>query len=544
MMVKVGRILLFVSILFFLFTLCILSDNSIDVEIYGGISNIKMGDYNSYIDASNDNNKSLGITSLIKKIEAGLLPEMNICYYINMPLFTLGLYLKNQFLLIWDASSVVQWGSGKPAQIIEVDFNVLYTGVGARINISNNDFPYLTGFAGIDGGVCYYFWNKMYEEVNQETGENIYKIIKQWSTIIPGMNIETGIQWMLSETIGFGLKVGYRLAKGNVTVKIININGWAGLSESEDNVDYSGFYSGAGLIIKFNPDLRKSGDEKIDKNSNFPGLSLWLYKEAKSFYEEGLYKQAKEKIVEAEKIAGENDMILKLKKQIEKELNIENVEEKIVKLLKQADEYRYKKQFKDARKIYQKVISLDEKNKQAQFYLEEFSLKAKEEFKKANEMMKQEKLKDALENINLAIEYGIGKEGEDLKTEIEESINKKKQKDKLYNDGVEHYRKGEYEDAINKWQQVLKIDPLDKEAQENIEKAFLKIKETNEEENSEVRKNLIDAKKFYNIGDFNTALEKCEYVLRLSPDNIECQKIVEEIKKIQEQNKVEIIRKR
>ncbi|MCX7699130.1 MAG: hypothetical protein N2114_06675 [Candidatus Goldbacteria bacterium] len=541
---KVGKILLFLFISFFLFTLYILSDNSINVEIFGGISNIKMSDYNSYIDVSNDNNKSLGITSLIKKIETGLFPELNICYNINMPLFTLGLYLKNQYIFIWDASSVVQWGSGKPAQIIEVDFNVLYTGIGARIGILNNDFPYLTGFAGIDGGIYYYFWNKMYEELNQETGENIYKIIKQWSTIIPGMNIETGIQWRLSETVDFGLKGGYRLSKGNVIVKINNINGWTRLTESEDNVDYSGFYSGAGLIIKFNPTLQKSLDEKIDKNSNFPGLSLWLYKEAKSYYEEGLYKQAKEKIIEAEKIAGENEMILRLKKQIEKELNRENLEEKIARLLKLADEYRYKRQFKNARKIYQEVISLDEKNKQAQFYLDEFNLKAKEEIKKANEMIKQERLKDALENINLAIEYGIGKEGEDLKIKIEESINKKKQKDKLYNDGVEHYRKGEYEDAIKKWEQVLKLDPLDKEAQKNIEKAFLKIKEMNEEENSEVRKNLNDAKKFYNIGDFNAALEKCDYVLRLAPDNFECQKIVEEIKKIQEQNKVEIIRKR
>jgi len=519
-------------------------DNSLNIEIYGGLSNIRMGNYNSNIDVANEKNESLGINSALKNVESGLAPEINIYYQINTPSLNFGLYLKNQFIFVLNSSGVAKWDSGKSAQIVDTDFNVLYSGIGGRLSISNAELPYLTGFIGVDGGICYYFWNKMYEELNKENGENIYTINKQWTTIIPGMNVEAGIQWMLSETFGFGLKGGYRLSAGSVTVKINNVNGWTGLNESEDNVDYSGFYGGAGMIIKFNFQNKKDTNDKIDKNTKFPGLSGWLYNEAKSFYDEGLYKQAREKILEAEKIDGENEMVINLKKQIDKELNTENTTEKINKLLKQADEYKFKKQFRNARKLYNEVISIDESNKQAQFYLSEFETKAMEEFNKANDFMKHNKLKDALKSINLAIEYGIGKEGEDLKSNIEGKINKNKDRDNLYNDGVDKYRKGEYEEAIKKWQMVLQIDPFDKEAENNVKKATEKIKEKNKEENEEIKKSIEEAKKFYSIGNFDAAMEKCEYVMRLSPDNPECKKIMEEIKKIQEENKVEIIKKR
>lgn len=543
---KVGIFFTYLFILIIFFFTMIFSDNSYDIEIYGNLSGIKMDDYNSYIDIANEKNKSLGISSLIKKIENGLNPGINMCYQINTPFLILGLYLKNQFIFVFNTSGIVEWGSGKPAQIINADLNVIYSGIGVRCSLFNNELPYLRGFVGIDGGILYYFWNKMYEETNQENGVNIYKINKQWTTMIPGMNIEAGIQWMLNETLGFGIKGGFRLAKGNVTVKITNINGWAGPAESEDIVDYSGFYGGAGMIIKLNNMNKedKNTADKIDKSSKFPGLSEWLYKEAKSLYEEGLYKQAKEKIMEAEKITGENEIIKKLHEQIDKELNTENITEKINKLQKMADECRYKKQFSKARKLYQEIISIDDKNKQAQFYLNEFYTRATEEFKKANDFIVQDKLNEALKSINLAIEYGIGKEGEDIKIQLEKKLDKKKQIDKLYNEGVNKYRKGEYEEAIKKWQQVLKLEPDDKDAKENIKRAEAKKKESSEEENDEIKKNVNEAKTYYNIGNIDAALERCEYVLRLNPDNVECKKIMEEIKKIQEENKTEVIKKR
>lgn len=541
---KAGKFLFCLFFFLFLFSPAVFPDNSLDIEVSGIFLNIPMDDYNSYIDNANEKNKSVGVYSPLKKIENGLAPEINICYQMNFSSMILGLYLKNQYIFVFNGSGIAEWGSGKPAQIIEADLNIMYSGIGTRLSLSNGDFPYLTGFIGVDAGLCYYFWNRMYEETNQEDGTNIYKISKQWTTIIPGVNIDAGIQWMLNETVGFGIKGGYRLATGSVTVKINNINGWTGTLESEDTVNYSGFYGGAGMTFKFNIAQKKAEDDKIDKSAKFPGLSEWLYKEAKSLYEEGLYKQAKEKVLEAEKIAGENEMIMKLKGQIDKELNSENKTEKINRLLKRADECRYKKQFKEAGKLYREIISMDEGNKQALFYLDEFDKKAKEKFDMANELMKEGKLKDALKCVNLSIEYGIGKQGEDLKELLEEKISRNKEKDKLYNQGVDKYRKGEYEEAIKKWQQVLQIDPSDKDAQDNIKKATAKLKETNKEESAEIKKSIEEAKSFYNIGNFDAALEKCEYVLRLNPDNDECKKIAEKIKKIQEENKVEVIKKR
>lgn len=541
---KASKFLIYLFFFLFLFFSHIFSDNSLDIEIYGIFSNILMDGYNSFIDNANEKNKSVGVYSPLKKIDNGLCPEINICYQVNFFPMTLGLYLKNQYIFVFNGSAIAEWGSGTPAQIIESDLNILYSGIGARLSLFNSDFSYLTGSIWVDVGLCYYFWNKIYEETNQEDGTNIYKIIKHWTTIIPGVNIGAGIQWMLNETVGFGIKGGYRLASGSVTVKINNINGWTGLTESEDSVDYSGFYVGAGLIFKFNIVPQKALDDKIDRGAKFPGLSKWLYIEAKSLYEEGLYKQAREKILKAEKIAGENEMIMTLKVQIDKKMNAENKTENINKLLKMADECRYKKHFIEARKLYREIISIDEGNKQALFYLDDFDKKAKKKFEVANELMRKGKLKEALKYVNMSIEYGIGKQGENLKELLEEKISRNKKRDILYNQGVDEYRKDQYEEAIKKWQQVLQIDPFDKEARDNIKKAKAKIKEANKEERAEIKKSIDEAKNFYDIGNFDAALEKCEYVLRLNPNNDECTKILNKIKKIEEENKVEVIKKR
>mgnify|MGYP000061882709 CR=1 FL=1 len=541
---KVGRVILCFIFFFSFISSLVLSNNTFDIEIFCGLSGVKMEDYNKYIDVANDKNKDLNVNTGLKKIEKGITPEINFNYNIKTPFMIIGLYLKNQFLIIFDSSTVAEWGSGRSAQVIDADFNVFYSGLGCRLSIANNEPPYLTGFIGVDGGICYYFWNNMYEATYQETGGNIYEIRKNWSTMIPGMNIEAGINWMFNETIGFGLKGGYRLASGVVNVKINNINGWTGPTASEDVVDYSGFFGLAGLIIKFNIQSEADKEGQINKNSKFPGLSEWIYKEAKSLYEEGLYKQAKEKILEAEKIAGDNELIIKLKEQIDNKLSSENTVEKISRLLKQADDYRYKRKYKNARKLYKEVISIDTENKQARFYLDEFDNKAKEEYNKAVELVNHGKLKKSLKSVELAIEYGMEKEAEDLKNEIENKLNKSNKKNTLYNEGVDKYRKGEYEEAINKWQEVLIIDPEDKEAKKNIDKAMEKIKEMNKEEERIITKNIEEAKNFYNIGNFDGALKKCEFVLRLKPDNDECKKMIEEIKKIQEQNKVEVIEKR
>jgi hypothetical protein len=65
------------------------------------------------------------------------------------------------------------------------------------------------------------------------------------------------------------------------------------------------------------------------------------------------------------------------------------------------------------------------------------------------------------------------KEEEPVKREITEQD--KEKINKLYKDGVEHFTKGEYEKAIDKWSQILSIDPDYKKAKKSIEDAKARL---------------------------------------------------------------------
>lgn len=507
-----------------------------------GAAAAKMTGYNDSINSANAYNSSLGINSKLKKLDTGLSPEITAGYDFTTPVGLIGVYLRNNFILLYDSGSSARWANSVIAQNINSDLSAIFTGIGTRISFASELLPALSGYASVDAGLCYYFWNYISEETYKADGENIYRIRKEWQTAVPGVNFEAGIDWWFGGTMGVSLRGGYRLASGKVMMKIININGWTGPAEGEDIADYSGLYANAGLIFRF--EYQDDGKVKKVKGGQFPGIALWLYNEAQDLYDEGLYRQASQKIKEAEDTAPGNEQITALKEKIQAVLKIEINADSVKKLIKQADEYRDKKDYKKARMRYSEAYAMDGENKQAKFYMEDFASKAAENYASAMGLKSSGKYKEALAAARLAYDYGGAEDAWELKNSLQAQLKNKKEQDRLYNEGVEQYQKGNYRKAVELWSEVVSIDPDDKEAVFNLEKAEKKLASEAGDGKTGILAVLGEARNAFDIGNMDEALKKCEYVLRLDPGNTEAARMIADIKKTEEENKQELLNKR
>jgi len=109
---------------------------------------------------------------------------------------------------------------------------------------------------------------------------------------------------------------------------------------------------------------------------------------------------------------------------------------------------------------------------------------------------------------------------------------------------VEQFQKGDYKKAAESWAEVVSIDPDDSEAAANMEKARKKMAAEAGDEKAGVSSALVEAKNLYSIGNMDEAVKKCELVLRMDDGNTTAAKILADIKKVQDENKKEVLNKR
>ncbi len=509
-------------------------------SVYGGAAAAKMEGYNSGIQSTNEYNESLGAGPSLKKLELSLAPEISAGYVFDTPIGGAGVYVKNSAMLLYDEGSAALWPDKKTAHYIKSDLSAFYSALGIRIGFTGGALAGITGYAAAEGGICHYYSNFTEEETYKEDGGVLYKIRKEWKLAIPSAAVEAGVEWKFSGNIGLGVKGGYRFASGRVPVTVKNIEGWTGPLSGEDSVDYSGFYAGLGMIFNF-----EDAPVRLDpmKDSSFPGIAGILYKDAESYYSEGLYRQAWQKISEARNAAPQNSMIQSLAQKIEERLKDENSVEKTRRLMKEADDLRVHGSYKQAAKRYSEVLKADPENTQAQFYTEEMKKSGEASYQAAAVLVKEGNLTKALESAKASSDYGH-EPAEGLKKDIEEMIKKKKENNRLFNLGVEYYRKGDYKNAALSWDAVLKSDPSDAEAADNLKKAWKKIDENSGQEAKSEALAAKEAAECFKLGDFNCASGKCGYALRLNPDNKECAAMLEEIKAAELKTEAEKLNKR
>jgi tetratricopeptide (TPR) repeat protein len=494
-----------------------------------------MSEYNNSVNDANAYNKSIGINSSLNKVDLGMIPGVTVSYDFNSFLGSLGIYINNDLIILKDTTSEAKWENNTLAQSIRNDFSVFCSTLGLRYNITSESIPSLSGYAGAGAGFCHYYWNTMAEEAYKIDGGSLYKIQKNWNTAIPVFEMECGLNWWLGSSMGLGIKGGYRISQGKVMVRTTNILGWSGPEQAEDNVDYTGFFAGAGVLLKF--DAASDGGKNVQnsgKGGQFPEIAGRLYMEAEALYDDGMYRQAREKILEAVNAAPESVMINELKENIDLKLKDVNSADEVKKMLKDADGLRRKNEMKKARMKYAEVLDIDAGNESAVYFTGYFDSQAKELFTAAKALRAEGRLKEAVESAKQAAEY-VNDDAtiRDFIRETGAMLDKDGEIKKLYNEGVDNYRKGEYKKAYDLWAEVVKLKPGDTEAAKNMEKAKKRTAESGDGEKEAVKKALEEAKTLFAIGNMDEASKKCGYALRLDPENEEALKLKADIEKAQ-----------
>lgn len=106
---------------------------------------------------------------------------------------------------------------------------------------------------------------------------------------------------------------------------------------------------------------------------------------------------------------------------------------------------------------------------------------------------------------------------------VKKKIQEEREDETQFRQGMSYYKEGKYEEAVERWEETLKINPEHKKADKYIEKA--KEKNQKERETAEDRRLKLIEKHYgkaftsYAQGRFDKAIKECEEVLRLDPDN-------------------------
>lgn len=288
-----------------------------------------------------------------------------------------------------------------------------------------------------------------------------------------------------------------------------------------------------------------------DTTKPFQGIVKQLFDEAMALYRRGNYKEAEEKMQRAAETDPMNKQVTEYLSLISEKLEGLKGEQDVEEALAKADKLRFQAKYQQARSLYEKVLTVDGSNTKANHYIAEFNSKCAEFTKKASLLAAQKMVKEARKEIATALDYNPSDEetialksrldleyADQLKAEKE-----KKRINKVYNEGVNYYGKGEYKKAIDKWEEVLKFNPQDTGAAGNIEKAKEKLMEKSESDSTDIKDALAEAVELAAKGLVEKAEAKYEYVLRLDPQNAEAAAGLEEMKAIKEA-KVEQLNRR
>ena len=117
----------------------------------------------------------------------------------------------------------------------------------------------------------------------------------------------------------------------------------------------------------------------------------------------------------------------------------------------------------------------------------------------------------------------INKNNGDAKGGIN-NINKIKS---LKEEGIRSFSNGNYNLALNKFEDVLKLNPNDKEAKDKVNEINIELRRLDK-----IRTLKEEGKRLSNNGDYTNALKKFEEVLKLNPNDKEAKNRANEIKSI------------
>jgi len=230
------------------------SNNKSYMEIFIAYDQITMSDYNTLIQQSRDIYNYYGISSQFNRMDTAVLSEFSYVYNLeSLNSGTWGVYFRGGRLNAGNESKLFY----DPATVFEKmtsDYSVYYGGFGLR--------KYIAAFY-VGADACFYLnsGNREKDIIYYSDGSDMLTIEKTWNTALYGFNFEAGMDMWLNDKFGVSFRGGYRYAKGSIDIN------WGPLYGNEvtpQNVDYSGFYIGAGLMLAFGNDEKEEKPVKTD----------------------------------------------------------------------------------------------------------------------------------------------------------------------------------------------------------------------------------------------------------------------------------------
>lgn len=243
---------LLITLYIFMAILLNANDNRTYIEIYSACDQITMKDYNQSQDELQTIYKYYGIDAAFSRMDSAILYEIN--YVFNLESKNaglLGIYFRGGRLNA-ASDSHINYSNGTHFETLSADYSVLYGGFGLRKYIASF-------FIGADA--CWYFNTSNMEKdtIFYPDGSVYAEVDKTWPTSIVGVNFETGVDMWMNSSWGLAFRGGYRLAKGKITID------WGelyGNEKTDQTVDYSGFFIGAGIMFTVGDGSKKAETDR------------------------------------------------------------------------------------------------------------------------------------------------------------------------------------------------------------------------------------------------------------------------------------------
>jgi tetratricopeptide (TPR) repeat protein len=187
-------------------------------------------------------------------------------------------------------------------------------------------------------------------------------------------------------------------------------------------------------------------------------------------------------------------------------------------LMKEGQKSLEAKNYKDTVEKMEALLDLDPQDEKAKALLGE--AKKHLEFARAQDALKDNNPMVALRSVQEALRLDPQfKEAKDLETEVKKQVQEKI--DNLVSTAQQLIEQENFEKLRDLAQDILAIDPQNKEAADFLREALAQILTRNKEEN------LTMARKFYSEGIYESALAKAEEVLKVDPASSEGKELVQ-----------------
>jgi tetratricopeptide (TPR) repeat protein len=509
------------------------AEPGIYLGLNGGMSTPVLPGYNQAVSENNSNNKNHNIKPDMPKFNFSVMPEIEVGYGLIVDPVISALYIKTGCALVYEKGATTRWPDGSVAQKLNGNFTALSVLAGFK-----RYTPEMLGitrpFFGMEAGAYIPFFPYMEEKCFQNTGETLSWTQKTWAGAIPAAGAEAGLEIRINESIGFTIKGGYRYARGPVDVNIKDKLNQA-VSNGSDILDYTGGYAMAGIVIgSFESAPGKQTPEtglKDSGNYQFSGLAEETYNEGVKFFEKSLYPAAQEKFNEALNIAPDNPQIQSYLERIKILLSSDTNAKKLNLILKNAKSALENGKISYAYGLFGDAEKIDPKNETAAGELYAMEATAKLHYANGSDLYKNRKYADAEKEIKIACEYSPDDSNyKKLLNSIKMDKGNKSKVDVLFNKGVDYYHSGDYENAAKSWQALLEITPGDKEAEQDLANARQMLEKQKTDSAEKSKQSYAEASELYGQGKIDEARNKCEYALRLDPENKEALQLIKKIK--------------